>query len=151
MISSAGDVIPIASEVDVATARRDGQALAARLGFSSAEATVVATAICELARNIVQHARCGTITLRSLEDGARNGVLVVAADEGPGIPELPRAMAGGYSTSGGLGVGLRGVRSLVDDFEIASNTERGTTVIVRQWRRQAAGKGLDAPRRAAGG
>ncbi len=145
MISSVGDVIPIASETDVATARRDGHALAVRLGFSSAEATVVATAICELARNIVQYARCGSITLQPLEDAARAGVLVVAADDGPGIAELSRAMAGGYSTSGGLGAGLRGVRSLVDEFEIVSNAGRGTTVVVRHWRRQPAGKARYAP------
>jgi serine/threonine-protein kinase RsbT len=141
MISSVGDVIPIGSETDVATARRDGHALALRLGFSSAEATLVATAICELARNIVLYARCGTITLQPVEEGARAGVLIAAADEGPGIPELSRVMAGGYSTSGGLGVGLRGVRSLVDEFEISSHAGRGTTVIVRHWRRHPAGSG----------
>jgi serine/threonine-protein kinase RsbT len=147
MISTTGDVIPIASETDIAAARRDGRALAERLGFSGADTTVVATAICELARNIVQYAGRGAITLQPIDDGVRQGVLVMAADDGPGIADLPRAMAGGYSTSGGLGVGLRGVRSLVDEFEICSHAERGTTVIVRHWRRAG---GVNGTRRTAG-
>ena len=125
--------VPVASVNDIVTARLQGRALAERLGFSAGEATLVATAISELARNIVQYAGNGDIVLRSTTNGTRRGIVVVARDRGPGISDLKLAVRSGYSTSGGLGLGLPGVRRIVDDFQIVSNREDGTTVTVTKW------------------
>jgi serine/threonine-protein kinase RsbT len=126
-------VVAILSETDVVTARQQGRTLAARLGFSLTEATLVATAISELARNILLYAGSGTIVLQTIDDCPRRGILIVAADNGPGIADVRQALAGGYSTSGGLGLGLCGVRGLVDDFDIVSKVGAGTTVTLKKW------------------
>ncbi|HEY4038921.1 MAG TPA: ATP-binding protein [Burkholderiaceae bacterium] len=126
--------VPVASVNDIVTARLQGRVLAERLGFSPGEATLVATAISELARNIVQYAGNGDIELRSTVNGSRRGIVVVARDRGPGIADLKLAVRSGYSTSGGLGLGLPGVRRIVDDFQIVSNRDDGTTVTVIKWR-----------------
>jgi serine/threonine-protein kinase RsbT len=126
--------VPVASVNDIVTARLQGRALAAQLGFSPGEATLVATAISELARNIVQYAGSGDILLRSSTNGTKRGIVVVARDHGPGITDLKLAVRSGYSTSGGLGLGLPGVRRIVDDFQIVSNRQDGTTVTVTKWR-----------------
>ena len=128
--------VPILSGRDVVTARHQGRALAALLGFSTAEATLVATAISELARNIVQYAKLGEIVLGVIEDDHTVGIAVVARDEGPGIPDIRATTVGGYSTSGGLGLGLPGVRRLMDEVEIDSEVGRGTTVTARKWTRR---------------
>ena len=125
--------VPVASVNDIVTARLQGRVLAEGVGFSPGEATLVATAISELARNIVQYAGHGDIVLRSLTNGTRRGIVVVARDRGPGIADLKLAVRSGYSTSGGLGLGLPGVRRIVDDFQIESNRQDGTTVTVTKW------------------
>ena len=125
--------VPVASVNDIVTARLQGRVLAERVGFSAGEATLVATAISELARNIVQYAGHGDIVLRTITNGTRRGVVVVARDHGPGINDLKLAVRPGYSTSGGLGLGLPGVRRIVDDFQIESNRQDGTTVTVTKW------------------
>ena len=130
--------VPINSGGDVLTARYAGRALAALLGFSTADATLIATAISELARNIVQHAKLGEIVLGVIEEGDTVGIAVVARDEGPGIPDLRATMVGGYSTSGGLGLGLSGVRRLMDEVEIDSEVGRGTIVTARKWNSEKA-------------
>jgi serine/threonine-protein kinase RsbT len=127
--------VPIASELDIVIARQRGRTLASQLGYSPTEATLIATAISELARNIVTYAGRGQILLASGRDGARRGISVVARDEGPGIADVSRAIAGGYSTSGGLGLGLSGVRRLMDEFEITSELGKGTTVTITRWKR----------------
>jgi serine/threonine-protein kinase RsbT len=126
--------VPVASVNDIVTARLQGRVLAEGLGFSAGEATLVATAISELARNIVQYAVRGDIVLRTITNGTKRGVVVVARDHGPGIADLKLAVRSGYSTSGGLGLGLPGVRRIVDDFQIVSNRQDGTTVTVTKWR-----------------
>ena len=125
--------VPVASVNDIVTARLQGRVLAQRLGFSAGEATLVATAISELARNIVQYAGNGDIVLRTATNGTRRGIVVVARDRGPGIADLTLAVRSGYSTSGGLGLGLPGVRRIVDEFQIESNRQDGTTVTVTKW------------------
>lgn len=95
----------------------------------------MATAISELARNIVRYAVRGEIILRLVQNDGKKGIEVVANDDGPGIPDVGLAMQDGYSTSGGLGLGLPGTRRLMDDFEITSDFGKGTTVTVRRWRR----------------
>ena len=115
------------------TARQRGRALAAALGFSGSDLTVIATAISELARNIIEYATTGEIVLSQEDSDGRPGIVIVARDEGPGIPDLSRALSAGYSTGPGLGLGLPGVRRLMDDFVITSDAGRGTTVSVRKW------------------
>jgi serine/threonine-protein kinase RsbT len=126
--------VAINSDQDIVGARQKGRTLAAAVGFSPADATLIATAISELARNIVSYARKGEIRLQKVQNSARNGIVVIACDDGPGIPDLRQAMRDGFSTSGSLGLGLPGVRRLMDEFEIVSETGRGTTVTARKWR-----------------
>lgn len=133
-MSAAEIRVPINSDQDIVGARQKGRSLAAAVGFSASDATLIATAISELARNIVTYARKGEIRLQSIQNSAHAGIVVVAADDGPGIPDLRQAMRDGFSTSGSLGLGLPGVRRLMDEFEIVSQTGRGTTVTVKKWR-----------------
>ncbi|HEX9075747.1 MAG TPA: anti-sigma regulatory factor [Anaerolineae bacterium] len=127
--------VPINSDADTVTARQQGRALAAQLGLSSGDQALVATAISELARNIVEYAQRGEIILELAERGNRRGVVVIARDEGPGIPDIERAMQDGFTTGHGLGLGLPGARRLMDEFEIVSVVGKGTTVIVKKWAR----------------
>jgi len=124
----------INSDQDIVLARQKGRALATELGFTSGEATLIATAISELARNIVSYARKGEITLKTINNSERRGLTIIASDKGPGIPDIRQAMRDGYSTSGSLGMGLPGVRRLMDEFEIVSQTGQGTIVMVKKWK-----------------
>ena len=126
--------VPIESDSDIVTARKKGRELANVLGFTSTELTLIATAISELARNIILYANNGEIILRVTEDTLRHGIEVVARDEGPGIPDIQRALEEGFSTSRSLGLGLSGVKRLMDEFDIVSAVGKGTTVTVRKWR-----------------
>jgi serine/threonine-protein kinase RsbT len=126
-------VIPIASSADIVTARQLGRALAASLGFTGSDLTVIATAISELARNIIEYATTGAIVMTVSEKSGRLGITIVARDTGPGIADVTKALTAGYSTGQGLGVGLPGVRRLMDEFEIASRSGEGTSVTVRKW------------------
>jgi len=126
--------VAINSDQDIVSARQRGRAMANELGFSSGDATLIATAISELARNIVAYASRGRITLNVINGMNRQGISVTASDDGPGIPDIPQALRDGFSTSGSLGLGLPGVRRLVDEFEITSQPGRGTTVVVKKWR-----------------
>jgi len=127
--------VPIASDVDVVAARQSGRDVARAAGFSSGDQTVIAAAISEIARNILMYAKRGEISLSVVANGERQGVVVVARDQGPGIRDVERALEDGYSTSGGLGLGLPGARRLMDDFEVASAVGQGTTVTMKKWRR----------------
>lgn len=127
--------IAILSDSDVVRARQVGRNLAASIGFSQTDQALIATAISELARNIVLYARSGEVRVDTLTTGGRKGVLVIARDEGPGIQDVERAMEPGFSTSGGLGLGLPGVRRLMDDMKVESKRGRGTTVTARKWLR----------------
>jgi serine/threonine-protein kinase RsbT len=127
--------VVIAHDGDIVEARRKGRELAQQIGFSGSELTIIATAISEIARNIVVYADHGEISLSVADNGGRRGILVVARDEGPGIPDIERAMRDGYSTGNSLGLGLPGARRLMDDFEIMSTVGEGTTVTMRKWKR----------------
>jgi serine/threonine-protein kinase RsbT len=127
--------IAILSDTDVVRARQVGRTLAASIGFSQTDQALIATAISELARNIVLYARSGEVRVDALTNGGRRGMVVVARDDGPGIADVERAMEPGFSTSGGLGLGLPGVRRLMDDIKIESKRGRGTTVTARKWLR----------------
>ncbi|HEX8725183.1 MAG TPA: anti-sigma regulatory factor [Gemmatimonadaceae bacterium] len=128
--------ITIKSDVDVVDARRRGRELAAQLDFSAGDQAVVAAAISEVARNILSYAGHGEVLLHVMEDAERPGIRIVARDRGPGIADIARAMRDGYSTSGGLGLGLPGARRLMDEFQIVSSPKRGTTVTMKVWRRR---------------
>ncbi len=125
--------VSICSDHDIVVARQKGRALAAALGFSMGASTLIATSISELARNIVSYAKCGEILLKKIHGSNREGIMVVARDEGSGIADLQLALRDGFSTSGSLGLGLPGVRRLMDEFEIVSQAGRGTTVTVKKW------------------
>ncbi|MGH9417108.1 MAG: ATP-binding protein [Terriglobales bacterium] len=127
--------ISIHSDRDILLARQRGRAAGESVGFVATDLTLIATAISELARNIVSYARRGEIELRTVVEDNRRGLVIVARDDGPGIADLERAMLDGYSTSGGLGLGLPGVRRLMDSFEIASRAGQGTTVQAAKWMR----------------
>ena len=124
--------LPVASDTDVVLARERGRKIAAEAGFSRADQCLIATAISEVARNIVQYAGRGQIQLSILQDKPR-GLLVIASDEGPGIADLKLALQDGYSTGGGLGLGLPGAKRLMDEFEIVSEVGKGTTITMKKW------------------
>jgi serine/threonine-protein kinase RsbT len=123
----------ISSDRDIVAARQRGRTYVLQLGFSSPEATLVATAISELARNIVLYAKEGQIELQSVEQNGRPGVLIIARDEGPGISDVLRAAIDAPSESGGV-MGLRAMKRLVDEFEIESRAGQGTIVAVKKWK-----------------
>jgi serine/threonine-protein kinase RsbT len=127
--------VPINSDMDIVHARQQGRTFASQLGFSAGDLTLIATAISELARNIVEYAQRGEIVLRAIHQGGKTGLSIIAHDEGPGILDVAQAMQDGYSSRKSLGLGLPGTRRIVDEFEIASQVGKGTIVTVRKWRR----------------
>lgn len=127
--------IPIERDADIVTARQKGRELAAAVGFSSTEQTVIALAISEITRNIVTYAGRGKVFISRTEEGGRRGVLVIAADEGPGIADIELAMRDGYSTAQSLGVGLPGTRRIMDEFQVESSAGKGTTIRMTKWLR----------------
>jgi RNA polymerase sigma factor (sigma-70 family) len=136
--SVAGEVrVPIQGDADVVAARKQGRELAAQVGFSATELTIIATAISEIARNIVMFANRGEVVVSLVGEDRGQGVTVVARDVGPGIADLERALQDGYSGYGGMGLGLPGSRRLMDEFEITSEVDKGTTVTMTKWRRDA--------------
>jgi len=125
--------VPIEHEGDIVTARQKGRELAAARGLSMTEQTLIATAISEIARNIVVYARRGEVVLAPVEHQGRRGVMVVARDEGPGIADPELAMRDGYTTGNSLGMGLPGARRLMDEFELSSTVGKGTIVTMKKW------------------
>jgi serine/threonine-protein kinase RsbT len=132
--------VQIASDTDVVTARQLGREFAAEAGFGGGDQTVIAAAISEIARNILTYAQTGEVTLNSAHDGQRQGIVVVASDNGPGIPDVALALEDGYTTSGGLGLGLPGSRRLMDEFTVVSSLGAGTLVTMKKWRRNGTSK-----------
>ncbi|HLJ21706.1 MAG TPA: anti-sigma regulatory factor [Stellaceae bacterium] len=128
-------IVPIRVDADVLVARQKARELAKSLKFSSSELTLIATAISEVARNIVTYAKEGEIVLHLVSKGGRRGIRVVAHDDGPGIADVARAMEDGFSTSSSLGLGLPGSKRLMDDFDIVSALGKGTTVTMTKWER----------------
>jgi serine/threonine-protein kinase RsbT len=126
--------IRITSDADMVPARAEGRALALALGFSRTDATLIATAISEIARNIVVHVGCGEVLMKPVYEDSRYGIVVVARDEGPGIRDVESALGHGYTGRGGLGLGLPGARRLMDEFHVDSDSGSGTTVTMTKWR-----------------
>ncbi len=125
--------IPISSDFDIVAARQQGRQLALKLGFQGGDVTLIAAAISEMARNIVDHAKKGEMTFERIQNGTKNGIQIIARDDGPGIPDVNQAMQYGYSTRRGLGVGLPGAKWLMDEFDIVSKVGKGTTVTMKKW------------------
>ncbi len=125
--------IPVQHDVDVVSARQQGRELAAALGFTGSSLTLIATAISEIARNIVVYAGSGEIVIEPVHNGSRPGLRVTASDQGPGIADIELAMRDGYSTGRSLGLGLPGARRMMDDFHIESQPGSGTTVVMSKW------------------
>ena len=125
--------IPISSAADIVTARQKGRAQAMDMGFDGSDLTLIATAISEVARNIVDHAKRGDLLIEPIQQNGKHGMLIVARDEGPGIPNVAQAMQYGYSTRKGLGVGLPGAKWLMDEFEVDSKVGKGTTITMKKW------------------
>jgi anti-sigma regulatory factor (Ser/Thr protein kinase) len=130
-----GDEVRVAieSDADLVSARAEARAMAERLGFPRPGPTLIATAVSEVARNIVVHVGQGEIVLTPLEEDMRYGLVVIARDQGAGIRDVDAALRDDYSARGGLGLGLSGARRLMDEFEIASDAD-GTTVTMKKWR-----------------
>ena len=127
-------VISIESDSDVVAARQKVRAIANDLGFPLTDLTLIATAVSEIARNIVRFAGRGQMLIRIVDEDTRRGVTIVARDAGPGIPDVQQALRDGYSTYNGMGLGLSGSRRLMDEFEISSEVAKGTTVTMTKWR-----------------
>jgi serine/threonine-protein kinase RsbT len=125
--------IPVTREADIVVARASGRELCRRLGFSAAAQIKVATAISELARNIVQYAGAGEISLTSLPTNPP-ALEIVARDDGPGIASVEQVMSNDYRSRSGMGIGLKGVKKLMDECEIRSSAGRGTVVTARKMR-----------------
>jgi RNA polymerase sigma factor (sigma-70 family) len=126
--------VSITRDADVVTARQVGRETAARVGFSGTDLTLIATAISEIARNIVRFAERGEMVIAAVEEAGRRGVMVVARDNGPGIADVDEALRDGYSTDEGLGLGLPGAKRLMDDFDVVAEAGKGTTVTMTKWR-----------------
>src|SRR5580693_6619057 len=126
-------VVAVLTDIDIVAARQQGRQLASSLGFHSTDQTLIATAISELARNIIVYAGTGQIAMQPVEESNRRGIMVTASDHGPGIPDVEVAMRDGYSTGNSLGLGLPGTKRLMDTFQILSTFGEGTTVIVKKW------------------
>jgi serine/threonine-protein kinase RsbT len=124
----------IRSSEDVVMVRQAVREFAKAAGFSLVDETKIVTAASELARNVIQYGGGGTVLLEALNDDVRRGVRLVFEDQGPGIADLELALRDGYSTGGGLGLGLSGARRLANEFSIDSRPGAGTRVMITRWR-----------------
>lgn len=124
---------PINNDLDIVAARVEGRNLAKEMGFGIIDQARIATAISELARNVVLYAHSGQIILKQIDTNEKIGLEIICEDQGPGIRDVDLVMRDGYSTTRGLGMGLPGTKRLMDEFEIESQVGIGTTVIVRKW------------------
>ncbi len=127
--------VKIINEWDIVAARQLGRNVAKELGFGTVDQARITTAISELARNIYLYAGQGEITIEKIENGSKKGMVIISRDEGPGIPDLRKVMEDGFSTSGGLGAGLPGVKRLMDEFSIESTPNQGTLIQSVKWLR----------------
>ncbi|WP_088006171.1 anti-sigma regulatory factor [Indiicoccus explosivorum] len=127
--------VEILTEWDIVAARQLGRNVAKELGFGTVDQARITTAISELARNIYLYAGQGKIEIQRVTEKGLNGIMIIATDNGPGIPDIRKVMEDGFSTSGGLGAGLPGVKRLMDDFRIDTNLGEGTDIRATKWLR----------------
>ena len=128
------ETIPVIASDDVVRVRQAVRTRAVGIGFSLVEQTKIVTAASEIARNTVDYGGGGTLSIEVLREGARRGVRLTFADEGPGIADLERAMTDGYTSGNGLGLGLSGAKRLCNEFDIKSKAGQGTVVTLARWR-----------------
>lgn len=131
--------IEIITEWDIVTARQLGRNEAKAVGFGTVDQARITTAISELARNIYLFAKAGEIIIERIDEENRKGIIVTAVDKGPGIDDIRRVMEDGFTTSGGLGSGLPGVKRLMDNMDIQSIIGKGTTVRIEKWLKAGSG------------
>jgi serine/threonine-protein kinase RsbT len=136
MIDALQGEVSIEDESHIITVRKSVREVATRLGFGLTDVTRIITAASELARNIYTYAGTGEMHWRVLDNGINVGIELIFVDHGPGIADIDQVMQEGYSTSGGLGMGLPGSKRLMDEFEIQSSAGLGTTVTVRKWKKK---------------
>ncbi|MGG4266379.1 anti-sigma regulatory factor [Peribacillus simplex] len=127
--------VKIINEWDIVAARQLGRNVAKELGFGTVDQARITTAISELARNIYLYAGQGSVSIEKPNINGKSGLKIIAEDQGPGIEDIRRVMEDGYTTSGGLGAGLPGVKRLMDDFDIESIPGEGTNIVVTKWLR----------------
>lgn len=125
--------VPITSDADIVIARQEGRSMAERLGFTATDQTIIATAISEVARNIIKFAKRGEVILAPVTKSTAHGIMVIARDQGPGIADVHLALQDGYTTGNGLGMGLPGCKRLMDELDIKSEVGKGTTVLMKKW------------------
>ncbi|MBC8278307.1 MAG: anti-sigma regulatory factor [FCB group bacterium] len=130
---SEGEVIQVSEERDIVICRQACREWAKSIGFNLVDQTRITTSASELARNIHDYAGTGEVTIEEIEDNGRTGIKIVFKDEGPGIANLEQAMGEGWTSKGSMGMGLPGSKKLMDDFEIISESGKGTTVTIWKW------------------
>jgi serine/threonine-protein kinase RsbT len=128
------ELFKITTSADVVKVRQVTRQWATELKFSLVDQTKLVTATSELARNTLEHGGGGSMLAEIVEEGARRGIRLVFDDKGPGIADLDLALRDGYTTGGGMGLGLSGSKRLVNDFQINSEPGRGTTVTIIRWK-----------------
>lgn len=128
------ETMPVRSSDDVVRVRQAVRSRAVSLGFSLVDQTKIVTAASEIARNTVEYGGGGTLRLELLRSGNRRGLRLTFADQGPGIADVGKAMADGYTTGGGLGLGLSGAKRLCNEFDIRSEPGHGTVVTLARWK-----------------
>jgi serine/threonine-protein kinase RsbT len=134
MTSVSLDTLPLTTSEHVVVVRQAVRQRAVELGFSLVDQTKLVTAASELARNAIQHGGGGRVVMEIVSDGVRRGVRLAFEDQGPGIADIQLAMKDGYSTGGGLGLGLSGAKRLSNDFAISSTPGGGTRVVITRWK-----------------
>jgi len=125
---------PVNTRGDIIKVRESGRTLAKEAGFSCNDQTFIATAISEIARNIIEFANKGEIEIGLVNNNQKHGILITSRDEGPGISDIKLAMMDGYSTGNGMGIGLPGAKRMMDEFELLSQVDVGTTVMMVKWK-----------------
>lgn len=134
MIVAKSAIVPVTGESDVVKVRQAVRAVAVEIKLSLVDQTKVVTAASELGRNLLIYGGGGEVRIETVKDGARNGLRVIFEDRGPGIPDIEQALRDGFTTGGGMGLGLGGARRLVNEFEIVSKPGEGTKITIVKWR-----------------
>jgi serine/threonine-protein kinase RsbT len=134
MTSQTADTLPLTTSEHIVVVRQAVRQRAVELGFSLVDQTKIVTAASELARNTLIHGGGGRALVEIVSDGIRRGLRLAFEDKGPGIADIQLAMKDGYSTGGGLGLGLSGAKRLSNEFAISSTPNGGTTVVITRWK-----------------
>lgn len=130
-----GKTLPITSDKDLVTIRDYGRSLAGQIGFGGTDQTLIATALSEICRNVLEYAGRGEVLIEANSNvqARKKGITITVIDQGPGIQDVNKALREGYSTGKGMGIGLPGARRIMDDFEIESVIGKGTTIKMSRW------------------